>query len=589
MKPKLKKPLIGLGIFIAIVVVFVVASMLKGEDTHNKYFSKLYEVLNKKDGYYKYTLTVLTEDKTENTAVKEVEEDTNAKPRNEFQDWNKYSETKVESWKDPNYTVEIEGNTLSSDPYKSNFKVTLATPTHKGIFTEVYLVDGFYYIDVDSMYKWLESSKDGYLKTLTSLLPDGIKWYKIADKELLFYSNYAEGGEKAYSETTGLGLKQKITSTLLLLANRLELATSKDNMVKEDNVLSVVQNDKNVLYNTIRNLVANSGYYYDSFVQSMGYSDKSLEQADREKDNFIESLLPLHTALQNIDINNSDFKFNGSMREFTNSNNSPQTEIDLVFNYTGEKTHKLGLSIISSSPNKTFETPDGSTGTVDLKSFNKLKNDLIAYFNPTPIKIPLQLEITPDTILDDVLYKFSKLGQSLGESITRGTALEYIKTNKGQDNIGGKLVRDLVLSLTKITSGTNKDTPKDKNKPEVERFPKLETTFGGLSYTFKYNEEDSDSRIHVVDVEVINKTDTPYMVNDSYFSLRSLLNSTYPANNELLLKDINNLFDTKLLIKEKKLKPKHWLSFKLYIVNTEELEHLDMYIKDTKIGSIVEY
>lgn len=125
---------------------------------------------------------------------------------------------------------------------------------------------------------------------------------------------------------------------------------------------------------------------------------------------------------------------------------------------------------------------------------------------------------------------------------------------------------------------------------EVEQYPDIIIDDADGYVSIKYNTEESDAKLIVLDMEVINKSDdTERTFNLTDYSLRTLLNSVYPANNETLLRNYDNTFDMEKLQTEMVLKPHEWGTCKLYFVISDDTGHMDLYSGDNKINTVVQY
>ena len=343
-----------------------------------------------------------------------AKQDETKEQKNEFQSWDKYADIKVADWQYPNYQITIEGCTMSLEPLKTDFTVSLATESYNSKFTEVVVIDGNYYIDVESMYNWYKNSGDSYLMSIGSSLPNGSKWLVIDEKDFRFPSSYAEEGEKELSEATSIKeMYQRFLVALLTSESTIKNAMGTTGMqTGADTVNLNLNGDSAVtLLKTIKGVADKSGDFYSSVIASGKekglYTEDQYKQAIREKDNFIEAISPLNLILNTTDLSATGLKVSGSARKYTNSSGNTVIEGTLGYQFSSETTdHIVKVTGFRSGDTKDIELPSGSQMKEDMQIFVDAINSSVAYFNTTAIKTSVQLDINPTTISEDILEKF---------------------------------------------------------------------------------------------------------------------------------------------------------------------------------------
>lgn len=629
---KNKKVIIPVGVVLLLIILLILKSVLFGGSSLN-YYDTLSSIFTNELGSFTYTIDVRTGEKgslitqtttttvddlnsiesaegsTEESTEATAEETTETEDINSaFVDWDKYADTKTGNWKYPNYQITISGTTMSLDPLETDFTISIATENYNNVFTEVVCFDGNYYFDVESMYNWFTNSEDSYLQEIGATLPNGSKWLVIPESEFQLVSRYAEDGEIELSYVTSLKtLYERGLVVLSGVKSYVQSYVGETGMTSSDTTTSIKLSgtDATGFVNAIKKIAVNSGDFYTSVI-STGYSnglydDTQYKQAVREKDNIIEALYDLGTYLQITDAEDLGLVVEGSARTFTNGYNNNQIEASLAFQYsTDTADHIIQFTGIRSGDTAEITLPEGSQSTENNSVFIESINNLVDYFNTTLIKTNVQLELTPDNMAKELLQSFADLVNETGSSedyIRLTNVHDFIEeyataiiglTASENDYINVQLVNDLAVAINDIMGGVVVETEAVVEE-EVEQYPTIEWSNSGVDYTFSYNADDSTASILVIDVEAINKSDADVTFNLTDFSARTLLNSIYPANNETLLLNEDNIFDMSLLTSETTLTAHEWGTYKLYIVLSNDDGHMDLYYGETNLGSVIEY
>lgn len=633
-----KKIAIPCGVVLGAILALVVSTLLGGKGKMN-YYDTMASLFTNELGSFSYTIDVRTGEKgsliTEKTSsatsvdelssvenadttttestekqdiAKQETETTEKANKNEFQDWNKYADVKTGNWQYPNYKIVISGCTTSLEPLTTDFTVNLVTANYNDKFTEVVCIDGNYYFDVESMYNWLKSSGDSYLISLTDKMPNGSKWLVVPESEFKIPSRYAEDGEKDLSYCTSLKTMYErflvaLTSTKSTLSNNLGSTGMSSN--KDTVSINLAGSDATNVLKAFKGITTQSGDWYDSLITSgvdkKLYTEDEYKQAVREKDNVMEALSDLATYLNITDLSSQNLAVQGSARSYTNGKNNATIEGSLAVNYSTDTTdYIIQFSGLRSGDADDIKLPQGSQTKVIDDSYLGSFNSLVDYLNITPIKTSVQLEINPTTISDGVIEKFIDLVNdtgTAGEWITKDNVYKFIEKyasfketseTTNDDKVNAKLVSDLADAMNKIVGGVVV-TKEVQAEEKVEQYPEVNTQDTGVYTKIKYDSEKSDSQVAVFHVEAINKGDETVTVDTTNFSLRTLLNSVYPSNNETLIHNYDNTFDMSKLVKSVELPSKGWAEFDLYFVISDDTGHMDMYFGDTNLGSAIEY
>lgn len=637
---------IAIGGVVLLIIVFIVSKLLSGGKANA--YDVTNTILSNQLGTFSYTIDVKTkpvgtetEKKESSSEVDELNnmesvgementetpEETTTEEQKPQTEWGNSDGTETGYWKYPNYKITIAGCTMSTEPLETQFTVSIATEYFNDTFTEVIVKDGNYYFDIEQMRYWLVSSKDSYLVTLGEKIPEGNKYLVIPESEFYVYSRYAEDSELELSKTTSL-LTGYNNSTALLtsLINTVRL----DNCVtseKDTSSVVITGEDSIKLANNIKGIVQSWGSVYESYINS-AYANttegsKDLTQARREKDNTIQALNDLFVYLNITDLSTLNLQVQGASRQFANGKGNDTLEADWNIKYQAHETdYNISISLSRSGNTAEIVAPTSSTTTVDSLSdsyliFNTI-NECVDYFNFTDIATSKQLEITPTSIKNNILEMFIKLVNDAGtydQYLTLDNVDEYLELyanyeetddTTNNDLINAQLVTDFFNSVNSVTGGVVVEVEKEDTQ-EINRYTTISdtVTFDGkdVNFTAVYNEAESTEKLIVLDlamkynVEVSEEAveDSDEVVDDSItvdltnFSLHTLLQSNYPANNETILRNFDNNFDFNTMQTEIKIQPNIPVETKLYIVISSDGGYMDLWYGDTNFGEIINY
>ena len=632
-----KKVAIPLGVGVVVIVGVIIFSILGGNSDKLNYYDTLTSIFTSEMGTFKYVLDVRTGEKgslIQNNAPIEVSEDslkevetveatetvteeetteqeTTSENKYEFTDWNKYSTVKSDAWSYPKYTITVEGATISADPVKTDVTIGIATENHNDVFTHVICDGENYYFDVESMYGWLANSGDDYLIELGTTLPNGSKWITIPVGGFTYPSSYAEVGELeaglGVAKSTSQLYNRYMTGLSIINAN-IRDTMGKDGMTFGEGTvtLNLSGDSANKLTNTVKGLVLGSSDLYTGIINAGKekglYDDDQYKQAQREKDNFITAMFELVKYMNINDVTASNLQVGGFARTYVNNNGNTALEATLKYQYASDTTdHVVELRAFRSGDAKEITKPEGSTTTENYDLIVDAIKSMIAYFNTTKIDTAVSLENNPTTISEAILDKFIALVNETGTAgyvVTEFNVMDFIETyanyeetSESTDNdiINARLVMDLADTLQGIVGGIVIEKEVEA-VGEVEQYPVVEHVDGNTTVTIKYNEEESDALIMVADVEIINRSDiNTYAINLDEFSARTLLNSIYPANNEVMLRGSDSTFDMTMLQHEIEVAPESNATFKLYFALADDQGHFDLYLSGEKLNTLVQY
>ena len=628
-----KKLVIILGVVILLIGILVVKAKLgkKGDNVYD-ITSK---ILTQELGSFTYVIDVRTGEigslnkesvkSTDLSNLENVELDPESAPKEEKKnDWEKGSGFSVDYWKYPNFKITISGNTMSTSPLETQFTVSLATEYYNDVFTDITVKDGKYYINTEKMRNWLVSSKDKHLYELGQQIPEGSTYVELTEDEFYYTSRYAEIGE--YDLAKSKSIREMYINTVLA-TNTLINQIRNNKKVESDSKagtssVEFTGEDAIAVANSFKSIILNVDSMYDKYMSSVQStwkkSDEDMQQMKREKDNVVEAYHDLQLLLSTYDMKNTKPVIKGQSRNFKNGAGNQQLEATWLIVYTlKDRDVQIGISLSKTGEKKDIAVPTGTTYKPENKYLAQSVVDAcFDYFNFTHIATSKQLEITPQKIANDITDDFIQLvneSDVYSKYLTRDNLQEYLEkyanyeenddTTNG-DLINAKLVADFFNSINSVTGGVVKEVEKqheDTTPKYTQVAKKLTVGENTVDLVANVNEEETTKNLIVIDMSLLYskevdstaELDSDEIVDDSIevdltnFSLHTLLKSTYPANNEIILKDSH--FDMSKVQAKAKLQPNIKTDVKLYVVVNGTDEYMDLWYGDVNLGEVVNH
>lgn len=620
-----KKPnfvVIVIGVVVLAVVAMIAVKALSGGKKDSSYGDLVESVYGSDLGLFNYTITVETGQKGTLLAadtlpdvpeLDSTEEGATDTPDHEFSDWNRFSAEQVTSWQYPCFEVNVNGVTTSVEPYTSHFTISIGTPTYQGVFTEVTAFEGKYYVDIDTMRNWLINSKDSYLVDIGENVPQGTKYLVIPEDSLVLESRYAENSEVKDSGIKGLkNIKARTLMVVNGVLNNVIFSADSSCFTSEDDVAMVtIAGDEGAnAVNRWKKVVDSAGDFIGSLANSNKtlYTEEQYAQTLKERDNILAAFEKTSEYLNTHNASDAKFSFSGLARDYQTANGSKSIEASFSMGYTtDDKDVIIRFSGNRSGGSAQVTMPTGSQITYSdfvngdgEEIFWGILFDVADYFNFTGISTEKQLEITPDNITRNARLEFIDLVNEAGCNsywLNEHNLDEYLETWMGTnpddyddqlDTMNSLMVGDFIDSLNNVTGGLVVEKVIEKEE-EIAQFPDLDFTEQGIDFSFKYNTELSTPRMIVLDMECINKNAQAMQVDLGMFSLRTLLGSVYPANNETMLLSEDAAFDVSSLPLTVELPASSWGTAKLYFVISDDSGHMDLFLGNVQKGAVVEY
>lgn len=645
-----KERLVKLGIMagagVVVVLVLILIMTLGGKKSDVTFYDLLNGVFTNELGSFTYNFEVQTMPKGEtsvNLGDSETEASTESSTEEESSEyiaeidsdvdksdsdskynlveWGSSKDITVLEWNNPSYHISITGCTKSVEPLEMQFSVAIKTQFYNNEFTDVVVKDDTYYINVESMRNWLVSSKDSYLVGLGSELPQGSKYLMIPASEFGIPSRYAEISEKEVSKTKSiLTMYRRFVSDFKYTVSQLTSGVGSTGLSEKDGKLSLNLSGADAInvLKSVKAIADKQGDFYTGRIQNYKtanlVSESEYEQMMREKDNVMEAFHKLSIYMNMNDITAMNPIISGVAQQYQNGSGKSVIEVtNLRLSLEGkEKNYNVSFSGRREGNVTDIVVPSDSTFTKEGMSSPSLVQDTINgiadYFNVTPIMLSKTLELRPERIVEDIKQDFIDLVNSYGyynKTLTQSNLQEfmdkyvnYVVNESSSDNDVkcAKIASDFVNSLNSVTGGLVKEAVVEEDDDElagVEKYPETVYDENGLKFIIKVDEKSSTPQFIHATGRVEYSGNEEITVNTEDFSVKTILTSSYPANNEILIRTHDSMWDTSTLDKELVLAPNTFKDFDLYFVvatdDTEAAKHLDLYYGDTYLGVAVEY
>lgn len=570
LSPKKQKLSIG-GTIAGIIVLMIVVKLVFFADK-GSYFQDVQSIVTSDLGSFEYVFDIRTSeykeqkieasdysqsdleglessDKVEN----ETGDTTDGKHQGSIkEDWGNKDNISTDEWQYPSYKLVIKGQTLSTSPHKAYYNISLVTEYFNDTLTEVYIVDGKYYINIEQLRYWLSQSQDSYLVSLGKSLVEGSNWLVIDEDDFAYASRLTEDGEER-SITSLYTIKENATLMASILLSNLEGATSSDSLSVQDNMKYFTLKNSSDVIAKFKGLTTNSGDLFDVYVKN-AYSEEYHKLVNKEKDNFIVALSDLAMI---FNTKNVMLDMQGMTRTYNDNdgNNIIEATLNTAFS-DGVVDYRVNISMMRSSKVTEINVPKGSS--INAKDYNSdievLANKLIDYLNFTDIKTEVKLNTTVDSVRKDIDNAFIKMLNETGLVYVTENNFKTILTEYAEYDKDGKL-EAIVTEYYNLLKQKDVEVEQEKEK--------IETLTWGEGYQVSKNNVLSNDRLLVY----ILTGD----LDPSLFSIKDG-NNLYPCNNITILTSYDKEFEI----------PDNSLCF----VISNDVNEFDLYYDNELLGKL---
>lgn len=615
--------IIGVVILLAIILF----NLLKKDNT--SYLTLTDNLLSQTTGNFRYVIDVRTSKHSDSSktstsdlaSLEKIEADFDTdkvleefkKEENKFVDWGNAQGVELIDWRYPEYKIILEGNIVSKDPLEMNLNVSLATNYISDTLTSMIVKGGKVYINIEQLRSWLIHSKDANFIELGKAIPEGDVYICYEENEFNLYSLFAEASEVDVSRE----------SNIINLINRFIIAekTVIPKLQVNDNCLSSTDEgiykinisgaDSVDFLKSFKSVSLNIGDVYKAIISNCKknkcLTEEQYKQALNETDNVVSAFKDFNIMLSTIDLSKLDFKLSGNARNYTGGKGYTTYESSLAFQFTNNNIdYAIAIQMYKSANIEKFEEPTESTIEIEkFKDKDFIQNyivELFGYLNITSIPMGNQLDITPESIREDVISSFIKLVNTVNSDdesfiqLNKNTVYDFIDgyrdfyitddTSK-KDSLNATLVKDFLAEFKYFLPNDEFVENPNENLEDTSRFPNLIYSCDKFNLYGNLNKDASNNRCLLVDCYILNTSGTELVINTEDFSLQTMQSSKFPANYRDLLLEYDNNFDFGCLSDSITLGRNQYEKVPLYFIIPNGLEYMDLWYGDEKLGVIV--
>lgn len=615
LRSKKSKVIAGSIVAVLILVIVIVVLLLKRDTTN--YYKLWNSIMSNELGTYRFSLDVRTSEHKEGVSVSlgdstlgNEEEETEAKTDWQLKEDNQSSWTgsdgaKEVMWDYPNYRVVVEGVTTSTEPFTTDFSISLTTENFNETLTNVTIVDDKIYIDIESLQYWLTNSKDEYLINLGKVLPTNSKYMILNSEDLRIVSRYAESFESDEGyESNALNYYRNFVYTFKYIVQLVQDGIGSTGLSKSDDIYSLNLSGKsaNKLLGVVKNATVKRGDIYSSIIsgkKSNGLlNDTQYIQKVSEKDNFLAATENFYRGLMT---NSSDFDLQvaGTARKYDGGTGGTNIEAELRLAFTVDNTdYDIALTGLRRGKGREIVAPTGSKANVKQEDLFKVIGGILDYLNVSNIELSKQLEVTPDAIVDTLLDKFIIMVNSTDSTNVKLSRLnvdkfiqKYLNYKEDEntlpeDKVNAQLVSDFIESVSSITGNLVLEKEVVKSD-ELEQFRRVDSHIDNVRVIAEVDDKETNAHLGVFNIILMNEGSNEATIKLRDFSLQTMLGSKYPVNDETILRGYDNTFDTSKLKSDISIPANGFVNVKLYAVFDNGLEYMELWYGDSKLADIV--
>lgn len=507
------------------------------------------------------------------------------------------------AWKYRNYQIVIEGNTNSTDPMESTFNITLVTENLNDKLTTVTILDDKMYVDLEQMRNWLHSSGDANFISIANKIPDNAKNMVIPLEDVKIPSPYAEDGEDENSAGV-MDTYHKFSETVSYLIDSVHSSIGNKGLSKQDDrySLNLKGGDAEGIVDFLIGAAKNRSSIFSSIVANLRgtISEEQQKAMMAEKDNFLAGTDEFYRTMMTGDFDDLGLEVVGTARQYEGGKGYDNIEATLQAGYTYNGIdYNITIDGSRTGSGSEIKVPDGAETSMSQDTFWEVYQDILDYLNFTNIDLSKQLLLTPDKISEDTLAEFVDLVNSTEATETKLTietapvflekyvGYEETAESSPSDVVNAQLANDFMDAINKLQVDGATGGSSSESEESIDQFRTVNSSVGDLGIIGIYNEEESTSKMGVIDITLMNNSDKEIEVNLADFSLQTALSSKYPCNNETTLHDYDNKFDTSKLESTVKVPANGFSQHKLYVVMTNGLEYMDLFYGNDKVGDII--
>lgn len=515
--------------------------------------------------------------------------------------WSSATGADGSAWKYRNYQLIIEGTTVSTDPLESKFDISIVTESINEKLTTVTITGDNMYVDLEQMRDWLKESGDANFISIANKIPDNSKNMVIPVDEVEIPSLYAESNEKE-NNVGVMDTYHKFSGVVSYLISSIQSSLGNTGLSSQDDKYSISLEGKDAekLVSFVEGIAKNRSSVFSGIISNLGgtLSEEQQKAAMSEKDNFLAGTDEFYRTMMTGDFDDLDLKVVGTARQYEGGKGYDNIEASFQAEYTyNDVDYNITIEGTRTGSGAEIKEPDGASTKFSQESFWDVSQSILDYLNFTNIDLHKELLITPDKITEDTLQEFVDLVNSTKATdtvLTIETAPafldKYVNYEEDSDStpsdiVNAQLASDFMDAINKLQVGESNTSSDDE--VVIDQFRTINSSVGDMGVIAIYNEEESTSKLGVIDITLMNNSDKEMEADLTDFSLQTALSSKYPCNNETTIHDYDNKFDKSKLETTVKIPANGFAVKKLYVVMNNGLEYMDLFYGDYKVGDII--
>ena len=454
------------------------------------------------------------------------------------------------------------------------------------------LFDGVWYFDLSALRTSLLSCKSAELLMFAEKVPNNIAYITFSEADIMLKDYFAEESETKAGINGVFNLLDRVDLVLNMFLGAVNQKGGFQFDVTDDHyTLSSTADCDSILLQMLTDI----GSYYDKYSSNLSALNlaseyEASEGLKAEKDNFLASLQDIQLKYATMDSSALNSSIKGDISVFESKQSGVEYDGFLYITWNSDASIESAIKCDFSYRPSTSQISKPSSTEIDIAKFNSDYFEIDVLFDTILREgnvlggwyLDTSLELS-DEALSSELEALSK--EYLGISTSDVSVADYIA-----ENINSASVLELMGILDSVTGGFKVEVEKPVEEVEVSRFNELHgVLLNGVEYFISVNEAESDSSILVVDVRLLNASDSSVDFETKNFKLRDMGTSIVSANIETQLLEINPEFNVESYSKGISLESGCFVDTKLFFVIPETLGYQDLYLNDELIGNLISF
>lgn len=489
-------------------------------------------------------------------------------------------ETKVNTTKivcsDGNASIELQVSLSESDVVTVN----------------AVLFDGTWYFDLSALRTSLLSCKNEELLVFAEKVPNNIAYITFSEADIMFKDYFAEESETKAGINGVFNLLDRVDLVLNMFLGAVnQKGGFQFDIVDEHYTLSSTADCSSILLQMLTDI----GSYYDKYCSNLSSLNLASEYEASEglmveKDNFLASLQGIQLKYATMDSSILNPSIKGDISVFESKQSGVEYDGFLHITWNSDKSVENAIKCDFSYKTSVSQVSKPSSTEIDIAKFNSDYFEFDSLFDT----ILSEGNVLGGWYLNTSLELNSELMSSKLNALSRDflgidsadiSVADYISENSGSSSVS-----ELIDIFDSVTGGFKVEVEKPVVEEEVSRYNELHGVLqNGTEYFISVNEAESDSSILVVDVRLLNGSDTSVDFETKNFKLRDMSTGIISANIKTQLLEVNPDFNTESYLEEISLESGCFIDTKLFYAIPENFGYQDLYLGDELVGNLISF